>query len=380
MGISIWEVPGFLLAGFVLMHAIIGIHELGHWLAGRIGGYHPTAFLVGSGPKIGRFRQGTCVYAWSLLPTHGRVLAVPSARSCSLFWQALFVLGGIAAELSLAAVVWLMIRSEPTWSWVWGSPFTRFLCFTALLFIFYTVASSLLPATLDLAGERIPNDGLQLLLLWKGRRQLPENRKLILEGETLERLTKSGAQDQAAAFLKELLLKYPRNASLQLLSMYWRMRQGDHDGARRSFETSLQQEPEGSPNRVRLIDQYLSLLLAQGPGERAGEADRYSYEALLLAPDSITLRGTRGSVLAELGRNTEARTLRDDVLNHTDTDVDRAYCHIYLAWIDAQEGKRAGALNHLKRSKATGAPIEVIPRLEKKIRELVDSPLDTNGH
>jgi len=71
-------------------------------------------------------------------------------------------------------------------------------------------------------------------------------------------------------------------------------------------------------------------------------------------------------VLAELGRNTEARTLLDDVLNHTDSDVARAYCHIY-------------ALDHLKRSKATGTPIEVIPRLEKKIRELVDSPPATYG-
>jgi Flp pilus assembly protein TadD len=374
MEVDLQDLPGLFVAGFLLLHAVIGIHELGHWFAGGIAGFRLNAFRIGSGPTLVRFKRGQCVFSWSLFPTHGRVHVLPSPRSYSVLWQSSFLLGGVGAEIACAALAWILIRPEPVWSYIWEMPLGRYLLFLAGFDVLYTAVFSLWPARSYSAGELRPNDGFQLLQLWKERLRLPERRQFLLDTTALGQLMAGPAKDQATTRIKELLLKYPDSISLLNASMQFQAQQGDVEGAGRTLDTRLQQEPADSPNRVPLLDQYVSLLLAHGRGDWVSEADRLSYDALLLAPESVTLRGTRGAVLAELGRNAEARRLLNDVLAHTESDVDRVYCHIYLAWLDAQEGRRSAAIDNLERAKTMGVAIGALPRLETKIRTILDQP------
>lgn len=68
-------------------------------------------------------------------------------------------------------------------------------------------------------------------------------------------------------------------------------------------------------------------------------ADRFSAEALLLAPQSLTVQGTRGSVLAELGRLDEAEALLGPVFETASPGINRAYSALYLAVICLRRGQ-----------------------------------------
>jgi hypothetical protein len=188
MEVDFQDFPGFFAAGFLVLHAVIGIHELGHWFAGGIAGFRLSAFRIGSGPTLVRFKRGQCVFSWSLLPTHGRVHVLPSPRSYSLLWQSSFLLGGVGAEIACAALAWIAIRPEPVWSWVWEMPLGRYLLFLAGFDVLYTTVFSLWPARNYSAGELRPNDGFQFLQLWKERRQF------LLDTTALGRLMASPTQ------------------------------------------------------------------------------------------------------------------------------------------------------------------------------------------
>ncbi len=58
---------------FILLGALIFIHELGHFLAARYFGVRVEVFSLGFGPKILKYKKGDTVYCLSLLPLGGYV-------------------------------------------------------------------------------------------------------------------------------------------------------------------------------------------------------------------------------------------------------------------------------------------------------------------
>lgn len=70
-----------------------------------------------------------------------------------------------------------------------------------------------------------------------------------------------------------------------------------------------------------------------------GLADRFSAEALQLAPLVATVRGTRGSVLVELGRLEEAEALLLPVFEGSTKGVNRGFSALYLAIIARRRGQ-----------------------------------------
>jgi hypothetical protein len=68
------------------------------------------------------------------------------------------------------------------------------------------------------------------------------------------------------------------------------------------------------------------------------ESDAWSAEALRYAPNAITLKGTRGSLLVEFGRTDEGISMLQDVLKETDCPLDHVISSAFLAkafWITA---------------------------------------------
>jgi len=373
LSVTFGDLPGFFLLGYSIMHLIVGVHEVGHLVAGKFAGFLVQAFRVGSGPTIFQFKHHQCEYTWCLVPTEGFVKGAPTERSLGLGSQTAFHLGGIAGELLCAAVVWLIVHFGPTWTAVWHLPYGRYAILTAGIYFVVTVVGSSQPAKGRVGGESSPNDALQVIQLWSERGALEEKRQILRDTQGLNEFVLGGDPIEVEARLRSLIERHPDNLHLKIISFQQQIKRGDLDGAKAEIESLLRTKEDRYENRAKLLDLLVTATLDYGRNDWLPAADNWSYEVLLAFPDSITLRGSRGSILAELGRNAEARDLLCDVLTYTANPVDKAYSQIYLAWLDAQEGKTMSALGRVKKAKSFGVEIRAIPRLEQKIRDLVPS-------
>jgi hypothetical protein len=95
------------------------------------------------------------------------------------------------------------------------------------------------------------------------------------------------------------------------------------------------------------IDFVITQRLGIGPPENFEEADRLSQQLLALS-NSISTRGTRGSVLVDIGRIEEGKALLQDVLAKTDSTIDKVYSNVFLALAEKQLGNLELALGYAR--------------------------------
>lgn len=319
------EIPVFLLVGFAVMHLVIGLHEVGHLVAGRVVGIEIVSFHIGSGPPTLRFRCGRMPIRWGLCPSYGFVRAAPSQRLSAPWSASVYILGGITAELVLVMCGYLVWRDRSTWTELWELPLFRYGFSVGGLYLAWSMVFGLSPKMCWVGGEMLPNDTLQFLNLWRNRKARIAKRPYLHDVAAYNELARSGDVGSADAFLAELLRRYPNEIDLRFASARLKAARRDPVGARNEMERLLAELPEKSPQRTQILDVLISMVLAEGRAEWLADADRWSFEALKLEPHSITLLGSRGSVLAELGRNQESRLLLAEVLDRTESDTDRVY-------------------------------------------------------
>ncbi len=367
LNVGLLDLPGLFIVGFLALHFVIGVHEAGHWLAGRLVGIRTSRFLVGSGKCLVHLRRRSFELLWSVYPTHGYVRPHPSPHLVSFPRTTIYYLGGIGAEVAVAVVCLAVLRDNLLWHWVWSTTPTRYVLFVLILQFVLTIYNSAYPAWGEIGGSPQPNDVLQIVLHWKTRGEKRGRAQFYADVARYNQIASQGMREETEAAFDDLASKYPSEPDIRLMASGLLAAKGQFTEARSIIDDLLKQEPLAAATRAHYIDHLITLFLNYGISEWAPEIDRWSYDALLASPNSVTLRGTRGSVLAELGRNREARILLEEVLAETDSTTDRVFCHAYLAWLDAQEGMQGAARRHLDRAKALALPLPVLERIEKKI-------------
>lgn len=115
--IGAWQILAYVVPFMLLISAIVFIHELGHFLAGRWCGMDVDAFSVGFGREIfGRTDRRGTRWRLSWMPLGGYVRFTPpeAAKGASFYTapvshRALVVAAGPVANLILAFVVYAML-------------------------------------------------------------------------------------------------------------------------------------------------------------------------------------------------------------------------------------------------------------------------------
>ena len=370
LNVGLLDLAGLFIVGFLALHFVIGVHEAGHWFAGRLVSIRTSRFLVGSGRCLLHLRRPAFELLWSVYPTHGYVMPHPSPHLVSFPRTTIYYLGGISAELTVAVVCLALLQDNLLWHWVWSTTATRYVLFVLILQFVLTIYNSAYPTWGEIGGSPQPNDALQIVLHWKTRGEKLGRTQFFADVAQYNEIALAGDSAKAETAFDALVAKYPKEPDLQVLSSGKLAAKGRYSEARAIVDEMLKQEPLAAATRAHYIDHLITLFLNYSIAEWATEIDRWSYDALLASPNSVTLRGTRGSVLAELGRNREARILLEEVLAETDSTTDRVFCHAYLAWLAAQEGKQDSARKHLDRAKALALPLPALDRIEKKIATL----------
>jgi len=152
--LAFWILVGFILGTFA--------HEAGHWTFARLTYIPVTRVRIGVGRTIMRGCLGKTELELRAWPIGGYV-GIDINRKTARLRIALFVLGGVAANAALLGLT--------AWLWHAGAlasfPEAAVAGFAIAQFVL--LGSNLTPTWSRLNGIRVPNDGLQIVQLVRGR-------------------------------------------------------------------------------------------------------------------------------------------------------------------------------------------------------------------
>jgi len=220
----------------------------------------------------------------------------------------------------------------------------------------------------------------------------------------VQQVQQSGQFAEGAAFLSEALRWAPDNLAL----LGWRATllgaQGQHKEAADQLSSILELGDLGLSIRVIFLAEQIKALLRAGQRQRAWilcgayldepgllpeklflldtlaampiqeqlphllpDADQWSSQALTMQPENLSLKVTRGAVLAELGRFDEAAPLLTEVQKRSEIEADKGVAACYLALHAGQVGDRKNA-NRLARQARLLHPARwLVKRLESDL-------------
>ncbi|MBE7159182.1 MAG: tetratricopeptide repeat protein [Rhodospirillales bacterium] len=277
--------------------------------------------------------------------------------------------------------------------------------FSALFWLLTMIPSS----KARIGTVRTHNDGYKLLHAPRYRPETVRGVIIVTCIHRVEMLWEDGRRKLAWMCIRKLLARYPSEAVLSVTEGHFLAEQGDYAQAAASYERWLDAGIVSEPARQQVVAQRFSALArANKPGEarrcaeealravspeyRGGqldalatevikcelraflpEADAWSQEALAQATEAITLKGTRGSVLVELGRSAEGEALLRQVWDISGSEVDAAISAFYLGVVANRSGCHRDAARWLRRSKGF-APSVGKWLLDRIAKESYDDP------
>ena len=151
----------------------------------------------------------------------------------------------------------------------------------------------------------------------------------------------------------------------KILWIYCLLSDGKKGEADRVKEALLKGTNTADGPSTAILDSLACLPLYYGLSSLLEESIGYIELAIQKEPDAITLKGTKGSILIELGRLEEGMNLIDEVAASSQSENDRAICHYYKALGILKSGDRTAARLLLREAVAKYPACIVKSRIEK---------------
>ncbi len=378
-------------AVYLGLHALVLLHELGHLSLAALFGMDLQKLQVGTGPLLFKGHLGGLRLEWRLWLGGGLVMTADD-REAGWRWRHWFYVAGgpVATAGGCLALAWWIEQRHLGVPWLSHSNgvtdmVAMYLC--ALSALFWLL--SMIPRSKARVGTvRTHNDGYQLLHSPRYRPETVRGVIILTCVRRIEMLWEDGHRELAWTRVRKLLAQYPSEAFLSVTEGYFLAEQGDYAEAATSYGRWLDAGIVSEPARQQVIAQRFSALAraneleaarrcaeealrAVSPEYRGGqldalatevlkcelhaflpEADTWSQEALASAPETITLKGTRGSVLVELGRSAEGEALLQEVWATSGSEVDAAISAFYLGVAAKHRGDYRESSRWLRRSKS----------------------------
>ena len=230
----------------------------------------------------------------------------------------------------------------------------------------YFFIMSLAPRKHCIEGRLVPNDARLILDTIRGS---PRELRTSYESEVSHRVGRLLQENRGReahellageCFADEMAVGF-KTIWIQLLDQY-----GRHDEADLEIARFLEASTSGE-ERVNALDALACLPLYYGNARRLPEAFRYIDEALQLAPDKWTLKGTKGSLLVDSGVLDDGIAMLEEVLSNTETALDRAISNYYLALAWHRKGDPAKCDLHWRRGLELDPDCIVKPRVKEAI-------------
>jgi tetratricopeptide (TPR) repeat protein len=156
-------------------------------------------------------------------------------------------------------------------------------------------------------------------------------------------LLHDGKFDEAHVLLDELLALLPERSSeayilILLTKLHCMIGKGEVEQAEKVCLEFVEQAA-GNEQKIKLLDGMASYILYQNCSPFLKKAEGLIRMALEIAPGTLTLKGTLGSILAEQGNYSEAELLLVECLDRSPALQDRGIATFYLGVIKMRNGQ-----------------------------------------
>ena len=183
-----------------------------------------------------------------------------------------------------------------------------------------------------------------------------------------------GDQERA----RELLENVCRDRSMDPMERYMAwihllLQKGLRDEANLAMTLAVDNWQTLGETRGAVLDSLACLPLFYGYDELKAQAMNYIDEAILEEPETITFKGTKGSLLVESGRSEEGLKLLNEVLKHTKSTNDMAICSYYIALAHSGLGDFEKGFKLLKEASIKYPECIVRSRVAKSLWDMHES-------
>lgn len=349
-------------------------HELGHaWMA-RWLGMRVFKIYVGSGKTLFTVKLFGFDVEFRAVPMGGVVVAAHRTGEWLRAKQFIFVLAGPVANLLLAAAIWAFLSPEQLWS---ARPLEQGLQ-PGLAFFYANLAvliENLWPHNVVTAFGVLPSDGKQLFQTFSltgEKRQLCVAIGFAMEVNVCHL---RADYEEARNWVEKGLALYPDNEWL----LGWRgvisLDLREYEKARECFFKLLHRESKQPLMRALMLNNIAYADALIGGEELLKEADEFSREAMTAMSWMPAIRGTRGTVLAAMGRFEEALPMLHEAMQQADSLNHKATNACTISMAEARRGNFDIARNFLEEARKLEPKCHLLSRAESVLRQ-VDTKSD----
>lgn len=376
---------------------LIALHEVGHLTAGRLVGMTPLGMDLGTGALICTFQRWGMFIRVHAIPWSGRAhILYQTEKHFRLRELAMAAGGPIAHALGVLLLTAVYITGN-------GSDISRMAGIVALIGGLLLLVGSLFPHV-QMNGNAVDclNDAFRICTAFRlsdriiGRLLLNSRiysaNQIYLQGKYREAATYLekyqslytgevlyflvlGDLSAGAGELQKARVCYARALEIGELPQTIRNRieeaeifamalAGDYAETRKRTLACISREDVSTNEKTGLLDRLACLPFMYDKWDYLAEADDWSQRALELDP-SLTLQGTRGSLLVELGRPAEARPLLEKVKAESALANDQGITSLYLGILEAEAGNSEQAERLFSDAREKHPSPWLIARIEK---------------
>jgi hypothetical protein len=353
-----------LLLCLIFFYLSIFIHEVGHLFAAWLVGWKPLDLTVGRDKSRTLFRIGDLRIHFRIPAVGGRARAVALSPNYFRLKQLIFIAGGPGISIAVGLLLWGLVSNELWMSRLsdWWGEMAMYFLFVAAVFVWL----SLVPWTHVSGGKVVSSDMWMIFKTLSMRKSAVQSHYLSHVFCLSEFLLEDHRIDEARANLLKAAEAHGSAVDARIFWIHALLQVGRKSEAQAEIDM-LSKEGVPSECRAKVLDGIACLPIFWGHLELAEESMRYIDEAIAEEPETITLKGTKGSLLVEVGRLDEGIQMLEAVRNGSDVLIDKATSEYYLALAFFKKGDQQQARSYLKSAVAIDPVSRVRPRVAGEI-------------
>jgi Tfp pilus assembly protein PilF len=338
-------------------------HEFGHVFAARVLGWRVHQVVIGVGKLLFKRRLWGILFDFRTLPLAGATLIAPKDMRAYRLKKFLVILAGPAVNAGLIAGLLLILNAT-----------VRNLNFDSLpnwagLFIIanvFVLIVNLWPHQ-PKSGFDMPTDGKQLLQLVsfseKARMQVLAQ-QFALEAFICR---EQSNLRRARELCDRGLASVPKDVPLLNMSGIVSLDEGRYEEAREIFLKLAQNEKQSPATKFLFLNNLAYADVLTEKADLLQEADSYSREAYAALPWMAVVAGTRGAVLAAMGKHEEGLALLKKSMDDADSPKSKAENACHIASTLVRMGQKAEGEKYLQLARKLDAKCPLLTRAEKAV-------------
>jgi hypothetical protein len=375
-----WRAVAWFICFLSVIYCTIIVHEFAHAAVGRALGMHVHSVTIGNGPRIGSWRLWDGVVVLCLIPLGGRTFASHTETRSFRLRHCLHSLAGPVSSLALCVGIFpLFLAANEQLDVRHDDPFSVTGLLAATLGVLaLTGLGCLIPFRLRAGGQQQWSDGFHVRWALTLRIHEIENQVASYYVRRANQ-TEGECSPNAAQEWHDLgLRRVPNSEPLIMEYVAFLCRNGGLAEAQKLATELLARPAHDSAQLVRRLDALACVPLYYPCPRLLPLADECSRRALELAPSDVTLKGTRGGVLVELGRIAEGKALLEECLDHSQSATDRAISASFLALAALREGNRERAEElQAQAERIIASESSVVDKVFRKVKLEMDKAAPT---